>query len=135
MARSTRQRDALRHALAHAGRPMSPQELLLAAQVQVPALGLATVYRNLKALAEAGEVELVSLPGQAPRYESAGHGHHHHFQCKSCDRVFEVHGCPSGLSELAPPGFELSGHELTLYGRCADCATHLRPAAALRSHP
>ena len=50
---------------------MSPQELLIAAQVQVPALGLATVYRNLKALAEAGEVELVSLPGQAPRYESA----------------------------------------------------------------
>lgn len=121
MARSTRQRDALRQALAAAARPMSPQELLQAAQAQVPGLGLATVYRGLKALSEGGEVELVSLPGQAPRYERAGHGHHHHFQCTQCDRVFEVHGCPGNLHQLAPPGFEVAGHDLTLYGRCAEC--------------
>ena len=26
------------------------------------------------------------------------------------------------LASLAPPGFEVDSHEITLYGRCSDCA-------------
>ena len=73
---------------------MSPQEVLEAAQAQVPALSLATVYRNLKLLQDAGEIATVTLPGDSPRYEPAGHAHHHHFQCTTCHRVFDVHACP-----------------------------------------
>ena len=50
MERSTRQRTAIRAAIDAAGRPLSPQEVLEAAQAEVPALGLATIYRNLKQL-------------------------------------------------------------------------------------
>lgn len=91
------------------------------AQREVPALGLATVYRNLKALVDADEVHVVQLPGENPRYEPADSGHHHHFQCQACGRVFDVHACPGDLQRLAPPGFEVKGHELTLYGRCREC--------------
>jgi Fur family ferric uptake transcriptional regulator len=138
MERSTRQRSAIREAITAAGRPLSPQEVLQAAQQQVPALSLATVYRNLKLLQDAGEIQAVSLPGDSPRYE-AGHGehahHHHHFQCTACSRVFDVHACPGNLAALAPQGFTVEHHELTLYGRCADCAapppvTPARPKAA-----
>src|SRR5258708_11179952 len=44
-------------------------EILGAAQREVPAIGLATVYRNIKQLMEAGEVQAVDLPGEATRYE------------------------------------------------------------------
>ncbi|MFM8899075.1 MAG: Fur family transcriptional regulator [Burkholderiales bacterium] len=128
MERSTRQRIAIRDTIANAGRPLLPQEVLDAAQNQVPGMGIATVYRNLKALALDGELRSVELPGENPRYELVGHGHHHHFQCKQCQRVFDVHACPGDLSKLAPQGFTVEDHDLTLYGKCSDCKA--KPAKA-----
>lgn len=133
MERSTRQRAAIRDALDAAGRPLSPQEVLDAAQSQVPGLSVATVYRNLKALQESGEITVVTLPGDSPRYESDRHDHHHHFQCVACHRVFDVHGCPGDLAHLAPAGFSVERHELTLYGRCAECAPPPRARGAARA--
>jgi len=122
MERSTRQRSSIRAALAAAGRPLSPAEVLASAQRDVAALSIATVYRNLKQLVDAGEIQPVELPGDAPRYELAGHAHHHHFLCDVCRRAFDVPGCPGDMARLAPAGFDVSRHELTLYGTCADCA-------------
>jgi Fur family ferric uptake transcriptional regulator len=122
MERNTRQRSAIRDAIALADRPLLPQEVLDAAQQDVPGLGIATVYRNLKALVEEGELQPVNLPGENARFELAGHQHHHHFQCLHCQRVFDVHACPGDLSKLAPPGFSVEDHDLTLYGRCQDCS-------------
>ena len=121
MERTTPQRIAIEAAIASAQRPLSPQEVLEDARQAVQGLGLATVYRNLKALLEDGAIEAVQLPGESPRYEAAGQSHHHHFQCTLCQRVFDVHACPGNLRKLTPPGFTLERHELTLYGRCADC--------------
>lgn len=122
MERNTRQRTAIREAIVQAARPLLPQEVLDAAQAEVPGLSMATVYRNLKALLDDGELRAVMLPGENPRYEPAGHGHHHHFQCTNCQRVFEVDACPGDLASLAPPGFTVEDHDLTLYGKCSDCA-------------
>jgi Fur family ferric uptake transcriptional regulator len=123
MERSTRQRAAIREALDAAQRPLLPQEVHEAARVVVPALGLATVYRTLKALLDEGLIQAVTLPGDNPRYESRRdpHDHHHHFQCINCLRVFDVDACPGDMAQYAPPGFTVARHELTLYGRCAAC--------------
>ena len=121
MERSTRQRAAIRAAIEQAQRPLSPQEVLTASQAEVPALGMATVYRNLKLLLEAGEIIAVNLPGDSARYEASRQAHHHHFQCTACERVFDVHECPGDLARLAPQGFTVEHHELTLYGRCSEC--------------
>ena len=121
MERSTRQRDAIRTAIESARRPLSPLEVLSSARIRVPGLGIATVYRGLKRLQVEGLVRAVDLPGHPPRYEAAGHGHHHHFHCTRCDRVFDVDACPGEMSKLAPTGFRVDDHELTLHGRCADC--------------
>lgn len=134
MERNTRQRTAIRGVIAHAARPLLPQEVLDAAQTHAPGLGMATVYRNLKALLEDGEVRLVNLPGQNPRYELADRTHHHHFQCRQCERVFDVDACPGNLASLAPPGFTVEDHELTLYGLCKEC-TPARPNSVKNSRP
>ena len=119
--RNTRQRDAIKHVLVEARRPLSTQEILEAANEQVNGVGIATVYRNLKTLLKAGDISVVSIPGDSPRYEVSGHAHHHHFHCTMCDRVFDVHHCPGELQDMAPPGFRVVHHELTLYGECVDC--------------
>lgn len=130
MERNTRQRSAIREAITQADRPLLPQEVLDAAQQVVPGLGLATVYRNLKGLVEEGELQAVNLPGENTRFERAGHQHHHHFQCRQCQRVFDVHACPGDLSRLAPQGFTVEDHDLTLYGRCKECAPAAKRARA-----
>lgn len=121
MERRTRQRDAIRRALGAAKRPMSAADLHESARGEVRGIGVATVYRTIKAMLEAGEIVTVALPGDTPRYEIAALGHHHHFHCRACGGVFEVQGCPKNLARLAPPGFAVDGHEVVLYGRCTGC--------------
>ena len=128
--RSTRQRDAICGAIASAGRPLLPQEVLDSARMHVPGLGLATVYRNLKLLQEDGRIEAVVLPGQTPRYQALEHQHHHHFHCERCDRVFPIHACPGPMEHLVPAGFALHRHDLTLHGLCADCARQAQRGSA-----
>lgn len=128
--RQTRQRDALMQALQGSARALTPAELCELAQQQVATLNLSTVYRQLNALLELGAVTRVDLPGQSARYEAAcahHHGadhdhHHHHFHCTRCERVFPIHACPGTMAELAPPGFTVQRHDLTLHGLCADCS-------------
>lgn len=121
MERNTRQRTAIEAALIDAARPLSAPEILASAQQSVPGLGIATVYRQLKVLQDQQVIQAVMLPGDNPRYELSGQHHHHHFQCTACQRVFDVHACPGRVEQLAPPGFTVQHHELTLYGLCADC--------------
>jgi Fur family ferric uptake transcriptional regulator len=120
--RQTAQRAAIRAAFEHAARPLSPGEALAAAQKRVTRLGIATVYRNIRSLVDEGWLAEVPLPGAPNRYEVAGKHHHHHFRCRVCDRVYEVDSCPPDLRSLIPRGFRLEGHDITLFGRCADCA-------------
>ena len=122
MERSTRQRQVIESVLAQAERPLTPQELLLEAQRELPRLGIATVYRSLRDGQDAGTIHSVEVQGATVRYEVSSHGHHHHFHCTACAKIFEVHACPGDLQHLAPPGFQVSGHDLTLRGICHDCA-------------
>lgn len=120
--RKTKQRDALRDVLDQSERPLSVDELLEAASKRVDGLGVATVYRTVGAMLDSGWIETVEIPGEPTRYERSDKGHHHHFQCEKCERVFDVAGCLDNLRRLAPPKFRVKEHAVTLYGLCAACA-------------
>ncbi len=121
--RQTRQRNAILEEIRHADGPLSISEIHARAGEEVPRLGIATVYRTVKALRAGGEIVTVDLPGEEPRYEAADIGHHHHFRCRVCERTFDLGVCPVGLPEgtMLPGGYEVEDHSLTLYGRCAAC--------------
>ena len=122
MERRTRQRDAVWWVIERAARPLGPHEILELARAAVPRLGIATVYRAIKALVGEGRLRVVELPGAPDRYEIAGKAHHHHFHCRSCDGVFEVDACPGDFEASTPEGFRLEEHAVTLYGLCSMCA-------------
>lgn len=99
------------------------REIHAGAGREVPGLGIATVYRVVKALREVDEVVVVELPGEEPRYEPADRGHHHHFRCLRCEQTFDLDMCPVGIPEgtMLPGGYRVEDHSLTLYGSCSRC--------------
>lgn len=121
--RTTQQQEAIRQAIERAKRPLSPAEIHRAAMRAVPSLSLATVYRTLKRLMDERQLHAVELPGEPPRYETAeaAHHHHHHFHCNRCDKVYDIEGCAHDIDEMAPKGFSVTDHQITLYGLCAAC--------------
>jgi Fur family ferric uptake transcriptional regulator len=119
--RNTRQKSAIREAFLRADRPLSPEEVLSAAQSEVEGLSIATVYRNIGSLLEGDWLTAVSMPGETLRYEVAGKAHHHHFRCDGCGKVFELQGCDLSVKPKLPRGFRVTGHEFFLFGHCADC--------------
>jgi Fur family ferric uptake transcriptional regulator len=121
MKRMTRQRQAIFDCFETSTGPLSVEELLKLAADAVPHLNLATVYRNLKILVEEKMIAPVDLPGQSTRYERIGLQHHHHFLCHNCNKLFDVEGCPQGISRLVPKGFKLTSHTITLEGYCKEC--------------
>ena len=129
MERNTRQRQAVLEAIDHAGRALTPNEILALAQASVASLNLSTIYRHLGALQDDARIVKVMLPGQAARFEAAcadvhaeAAHHHHHFHCSGCDRVYALHGCPGSMQDMAPKGFVVQAHEITLRGLCESCA-------------
>jgi Fur family ferric uptake transcriptional regulator len=131
--RSTRQKRAIEAVLEKHKNPLTAPEILNLALREVPTLGLATVYRSLRALARDGRVVSVEIPGQMPRYERSDKGHHHHFVCRLCGGVFELERCLAGIRKLAPPRFRLEDHEIILYGACEACL--LKQAHQAREKP
>lgn len=124
MIRATKQRATIHDVLVKGGRPLSVAEVFELARNQMPGLGMATVYRNLKSLQEDGEVTQVELPGQPSRWEIMPLEHHHHFLCNTCDKLFEIQGCLDGMTRLLPEGYTLEEHDLLLRGQCAACSNH-----------
>ena len=120
--RRTRQREAILATLQDAGRPLTPVEIGELASLQVQAINLATVYRNLKWMVEAGEIATVECVGQPARYEAAGLEHHHHFHCETCDQMFDLAGCLwTEFKKIVPEHFEVHHHHLQLSGVCSNC--------------
>jgi len=120
MQRKTQQRETIQAVLTDAARPLTVHEILERAAKQVPSLGIATVYRCVKAMIESRDVIVVEIVGEPLRYETAHLEHHHHFVCESCKKVFDVQGCIP-IASLVPQGFKMRAHEIVLYGVCASC--------------
>lgn len=121
MQRRTRQRDTIKAVLERANRPLDIREVLARARRRVPRLGIATVYRTINRLLGEGAIVPVEIPGRPVSYELANLGHHHHFYCTACKKVYEMEGCQLGKHPAAPSGFKVESHEITLYGKCAAC--------------
>ena len=121
MPRRTPQRAAVERAFEAEARPLSAAEVLASGRSDLPALGIATVYRHLRALVEEGWLAAIDLPGAGARFERAGKAHHHHLVCRECDRVLEVPGCALGPQPRLVEGHRVEGHEVVLFGLCRDC--------------
>ena len=118
MQRAKQQMTVLR-ALGEADGPLSARELW--SRLSGTGVGLATVYRALQRGVEEGTLETVERLGGGVRYEPKDREHHHHFLCSACDRAFDLVGCVEGLEFLVPDRFQMTRHEVVLFGTCDAC--------------
>ena len=118
MQRAKQQMTVLR-ALGEADGPLSARELW--SRLSGTGVGLATVYRALQRGVEEGTLESVEGLGGGVRYEPKDREHHHHFLCSDCDRAFDLVGCVEGLEFLVPDRFQMTRHEVVLFGTCDAC--------------
>ncbi|MEO8457661.1 MAG: Fur family transcriptional regulator [Chloroflexota bacterium] len=94
--------------------------------------GRATVFRTIRLLTELGVVCRVLLEDGSVRYLVSQRGHHHHVVCTGCGRVQDLDLCAikDAIRDLSDQtGYEVEGHWLELYGRCAECRAKV-PAGA-----
>jgi len=123
MRRETVQRRALRAVFQRHDAPLGIMEILDLGRGIVPSLNIATVYRNVNAMIEEGLLRRVNHPALGTLYERTGKGHHHHFHCHSCDRIYELPGCSLKEGAVAPEGFVVEEHEVFLAGVCPECGS------------
>jgi Fur family ferric uptake transcriptional regulator len=124
--RTTRQRTAVSEALSRADGFRSAQDLHEQLRRNGDAVGLATVYRHLQALVDAGQVDVLRPgDGEAVFRACPTDGHHHHLVCRSCGRSVEVQGpeVERWAGEVADAhGFTDVSHSVEVFGLCAACA-------------
>jgi Fe2+ or Zn2+ uptake regulation protein len=86
---------------------------------------LATVYRSLTSMEEAGILRRCEFGDGTARYELAeGEGaHHHHLICRKCKRVEVVDDCElEAIDKFARKrGFTDVSHILEFFGTCPAC--------------
>jgi Fe2+ or Zn2+ uptake regulation protein len=124
--RLTPQRSVILETVAHASGHPTATDVFQQAQDRLPGLNLATVYRALEALQDAGLVDSIASGSGQTGFALRDHDHpHHHLVCTSCGGEWEV-GAET-ITALATSlrrrhGFRLRTDHLTLTGLCRACA-------------
>jgi Fur family transcriptional regulator, ferric uptake regulator len=123
--RSTRQKRALAAVLESSDTFRSAQELYTELRASGENVGLTTVYNQLRALAESGEVDVLrSDEGESLYRRCATGDHHHHLVCRRCGRTVEVEGpeVERWAERVAAENrFVGVSHTLEVFGTCAEC--------------
>lgn len=122
--RPTRQRRAVIEAMASFDDFRSAQEIHDLLGKRGDPVGLATVYRTLQLLADAGEVDLLRAEGGETIYRRCSDTHHHHLVCRECGATVEVEGPAAERWTRAiaeEHGYADVSHTLEIFGTCPAC--------------
>ncbi|CAM3128398.1 MULTISPECIES: Fur family transcriptional regulator [Actinomycetes] len=124
--RSTRQRSAIAELLSGSEEFRSAQDLHDQLKASGQSIGLTTVYRNLQALADAGQVDVLRTDsGESVYRHCSSNDHHHHLVCRECGTTVEVQAdvVEQWATEVAAQhGFVDISHTVEVFGRCSACS-------------
>ena len=102
---------------------MSGQQLHRSLEESSKAMGLATVYRNLRQLQQRGLVRCRHLPNGEALYAPIERDRHH-LTCVDCGRTQALEHCPVHTEDMQVDGggdFDLLFHTLEFFGFCRNC--------------
>jgi Fur family ferric uptake transcriptional regulator len=131
--RLTKPRQAILDVLSRINRHLDAEQIYKKASKLYPALGLATVYRNLELLVRIGLIWKFDAGDDKARYEIAQHqgeAHHHHLICKKCNSVIDysefINNEKDFLEEREKKisrkyNFKIENHRVDFFGLCGKC--------------
>jgi len=122
--RMTQQRRIILEEIQKPGRHFSADEVFTVVRQRIPNISLATVYRNLEVLVQAGRITQFVTSDGLRRYD-VGPQRHYHLHCVKCGRIWDL------SADLFPnfeaiakgtSGFRILGHVLEFEGICRNCS-------------
>jgi Fur family ferric uptake transcriptional regulator len=120
--KTTQQREAIVDAFLRSSGHVALEDLLARARRSHPGVGLATVYRTVKLLEEAGLAASRQFESGHTLYEVAqGRAHHDHLICRQCGYIVEFESDEIERLQLAAArkmGFNVLSHRHELFGLC-----------------
>ncbi len=126
--RMTNQREMILQELRKSKEHLTADELYERVKKSMPRISLATVYRNLEILSEAGIIAKLEVSGRQKRFDSDISEHDHIF-CVQCHRVdnFTLDREELALGQLeAVDGYTVTGYRLEFAGLCKKCKDNIK---------
>ncbi len=121
--RMTNQREMILQELKKSKDHLTADELYERVKKKMPRISLATVYRNLEILSEAGMIGKLEVSGRQKRFDWDT-GEHDHIHCIQCHRVDNLNLNRKELGLLSSEtikGYRISGYRLEFSGVCSQC--------------
>ena len=86
-------------------------------------LGIATVYRNLKVLADTGKIKRINGLEDSEHFDHNTH-EHYHVICKNCGKVCDVESSIAHdfmADAEKQTGYKIDSYDIVFQGLCKDC--------------
>lgn len=125
--RMTNQREIILRELKKSKEHLSADELYERVRKIMPRISLATVYRNLEILSEAGIIRKLEISGRQKRFDSQVE-EHDHIYCIQCHRIENLQIDKSGMklpTHETVKGYTITGCRLEVTGLCPRCQQQL----------
>lgn len=120
--RMTHQREIILAELQRSKTHPTADELYERIKKKLPRVSLATVYRNLEILSEAGLIKKLEISGRQKRFDWDP-GEHDHVYCIRCQRVDNIETdvpAPS-VASTQEQGYRITGCRIEFFGLCPKC--------------
>ncbi|MCX7011702.1 MAG: transcriptional repressor [Candidatus Sumerlaeota bacterium] len=121
--RMTRQRRLILDELRRLKTHPTADEIFQVVKRRMPRISLATIYRNLDILSQAGVIQKLETAGLQRRFDG-DISQHPHVRCVKCGRVDDMTGDarPPRIERMPrAEGYAIHGYRLEFLGTCPQC--------------
>jgi Fur family ferric uptake transcriptional regulator len=121
--RMTNQREIILRELLASKRHLTADQLYDIVKKVMPRISLATVYRNLEILSEAGLIGKLEISGRQKRFDYDP-SEHNHIYCAVCHRVDNLEIAYESVEKAriqSAGGYSVTGYRLEIIGICPQC--------------
>ena len=121
--RMTNQREVILRELKASKKHLTADELYERVKKDMPRISLATVYRNLEILSEAGMIKKLEISGRQKRfdYDTREHDHIYCIQCHRVDNLTLEHESIDKDVLEKVSNYSITGYRLEFAGICPKC--------------
>ena len=126
--RMTHQREVILYELQKDINHPTVETLYQLVKKKVPHISIATVYRNLEVLSEAGIITKVEIGGRKKRFDR-DLGQHNHIYCVQCNRLDNIEFEQGQKFSPTPEddlGYQITGCRVEFFGTCPKCQENPR---------
>jgi Fe2+ or Zn2+ uptake regulation protein len=117
----TKQRELILRLVREGDSHKTAEQIWQAAKREMPSIVMATVYNNLNALADAGEIARIRVANGPDHFDKTLH-RHFHLVCDKCGKMCDLSAVIDPTREIEEKyGIRVNAMELNAHYICKEC--------------